>query len=58
MRAARLTEDSEWQIYHGLTFEIAFGEGQVVAGEPVIPVLRDLIHHAAAAIEPLVATVA
>jgi hypothetical protein len=40
-----------------VAIEIAFGEGVVVEGEPLIPVLRRLVDHASSAVEHLAATV-
>lgn len=37
--------------------EVAFGEGVVVAGEPLIPVLRHLVSHASSTVEHLVVSV-
>lgn len=55
MKAGREPEDSPFKSDHSIVVEIAFGEGQIVAGEPLLPVLTNLIEHAALVVEPLVA---
>jgi len=56
MKAAR--DGSAADAQHGVTFEVAFGEGLVVAGEPIAPTVRDLVSHAKATTEPLAVAVA
>lgn len=42
---------------HSVAIDIAFGEGEIVAGEPVVPTLRAMVEHAAAVVEPLLVNV-
>lgn len=58
MKAAReAATDSILESSDAVTFEIAFGEGTIVAGAPIVPTLGDLIDHAIAVVEPLVSGV-
>lgn len=59
MKAARDADaaDSSWKTEHAVTFEIAFGDGVVVDGEPLLRSLREMVSHAAVVVEFLVATV-
>jgi len=47
--AAAAREQNRFMTEHGVTFDLAFGDGEegVVAGEPIFPTLRDLVEHAA-----------
>jgi hypothetical protein len=53
MKAARDVPDSGFETNPAGTFEVAFGDGVIVQGEPLVPVLREMVEHAAAAVEPL-----
>jgi hypothetical protein len=54
--AAREENASGFITEHGVTFDLAFGDGEgvVVAGEPIFPTLKDLVEHAAAVADRLV----
>lgn len=43
---------------HAFQFEVAFGDGTVVDGRPIVSTLRDLVTHAAQVSGPLTATIA
>lgn len=47
--AARREDAAGFTTEHGVTFDLAFGDGEgiVVAGEPIFPTLQDLVEHAA-----------
>lgn len=56
MKAARASGDSPFKMQHAVTFDISLGDGTVVEGEALVPLLRDLTSHAATVVEPLVAS--
>jgi hypothetical protein len=43
MKAAREADQEHWRTEYGFTFELAFGDGTSVAGEPVLPTLANLV---------------
>lgn len=57
MKAARTVDPAGFSFEHGISFEIAFSDGLIVEGEPLVPVLRGLVEHAASVVEPLIASV-
>jgi hypothetical protein len=54
MRAARGTDQERWRSEYGFTFEVAFGDGTSIAGEPVIPTLATLIEEIHQLVEPVI----
>jgi hypothetical protein len=54
-RGARESESDQEQfrIEHRFTFEVAFGDGVLIAGEPVMPTLPTLVEEIRQAVEPV-----
>ncbi len=55
LKAARESAEQGMGGAHSFSFDVAFGEGAVVSGEPIIPTLPDLIAGIESAVEPLFA---
>jgi hypothetical protein len=54
MKAAREADETSFRSQYGLTFEVAFGDGLIIAGEPVVPTLAKLVEEAHQQVEPLI----
>lgn len=57
MKAARTADPAGFAFEHRVSFGIAFGDGLIVEGEPLVPVLRGLVENAASVAEPLMASI-
>jgi hypothetical protein len=55
MKAARENAEQGMGGAHSFSFDVAFGEGVVVSGEPIIPTLPDLVAGIESAVAPLFA---
>ncbi|GAA0611950.1 hypothetical protein [Streptomyces crystallinus] len=53
MKAARQSAAQGIGASHSFTFDVAFGEGIIVSGEPIMPTLADLIRDVESAVVPL-----
>ncbi|MFF0009758.1 hypothetical protein ACFYQT_40940 [Streptomyces tibetensis] len=53
MKAARESANQGMGETHSFSFDIAFGEGVIVSGEPIMPTLADLIRDVESAVVPL-----
>jgi hypothetical protein len=54
MKAGREPRDGPIRTDYSVVFEVAFGEGAIVQGEPLVPTLGDMVEHVASVVEPLV----
>lgn len=53
MRAARESASQGMGDAHSFNFDVAFGEGVIVSGAPIMPTLEDLIHGVESSVAPL-----
>lgn len=51
------TQDFEMTLRHEIRFDVAFGDRDVVDGQPLVATLRDLVIHASQVVEPLITRV-
>ena len=54
MKGARESEQETSRSEYGFTFEVAFGDGTSVAGEPVIPTLANLVAEIQQQVQPVI----